>query len=102
MCKSSNGGHCLHMAASQKDFTAMGQILTALRDTHGVSNDDIKTWLNWPNGKGLAVRDIAAYNRECHRVVREWGGEFAVERPTAFDQPRVPPDHHWNRQNYRR
>ena len=100
MCKSSNGAHCLHMAAPQKDPTAIRQIVNALMQVHGVKKDEIAKWINWTNAKGLSVRDIAAYSDDIHRVVREFGGQFAIEKPTALEQPRIPPDHNWNRQKY--
>ena len=92
-----NGSSALHLAASSGNLYLINQFINKFP----FGGPEWIRFVNTPNATGKGCRDQAAYNKVCNLALRDAGAEFLIDKPAAFQEGRVPADHHWNREAHR-
>ena len=94
--RTTKGATVFHLVVSRGILECFGEIVE--RVFPKLHPSAIPELLNATNKKGKTVLDLARYNKEIAKIVRDNGGKTAYEG-VEEERNYVPEWHHWNRKS---
>ena len=98
--RTTKGANVFHLVVSRGNLECLEEIVEMVFPLHSLST--IGKWLNATSQKGKTVLDLARYNKQIAKVIRDYGGVNAYEGEEEEEERNYVPEwHHWNRRYHR-
>ena len=95
--KTTTGASVVHLVVARGNLECLEEITTQVFPN--LQPSAIKKLLNATNQKGKTALDLARYNKQIAKIIRDWGGVNAYEGEE--ERSYAPEWHHWNRRYHR-